>query len=160
METVEKRKRTGKKKVMKKKAPESPVVNTDDATNAGETSNTDNGFKVPLVENRDGIPVPALTREHLLEAELLLSKITALQAESKSLNSDAQIEEQNATLRIRALRHEGSQKAKKAIEMRIMLNSFWDRMGTLYGIDFKHAGYDDQTGIITIDPRHNQDEKT
>ena len=105
------------------------------------------------IENKDGIPVKALKREDMLQAELFLAKIEASQAKAKAFHSEAAITEQNAILQVRGLRHSALENEVASKELRQRSDQFWVRMTDLYGVDFKNAGYDDQTGIITEDPR-------
>jgi len=140
-------------KKVKKKVKKAVVKKTD--AKKVDVKKTD-ATKVPMVPNKDGIPVPALSKQNLLEAELLLSKTEQFQAKSQNKHKEAELLEQKSILQVRALRHDALAFEQETRRILVERATFWDKMGKLYGIDFKHAGYDDQTGIITVDPRERK----
>jgi len=147
------KKKSGKNKVPNKEQIKATLT---EIAVASVTNKSQQEFVVPMVEDKDGVPVPALSREHLLEAELLLSKTEAAQAKSRDMHKGAELTEQTAILQVRAMRQEAMRHESAAQQLIMQRREFWDKMATLYGIDFAHAGYDDQTGVITVDTRREQ----
>lgn len=157
MNTVKvKRKKVGRRSISSNSDPEKKTEKEGQKADPVE----DGEFVPPMVVDKDGVEHIALTREHLLQVELNLAQVQAAMSEAKALHSLAQLKEQEAALLVRSLRAEAMAQEKKAIEIKGKSDALWVKLSKMYGIDFKHAGYDDQTGLITVDPRREEDKKT
>ena len=143
----------------KKASPDGKKVDSGEKKKSVQEDRPVDTFSPPTVKDMNGVDRIALTREHLLQAELYLSQIAALVIESKSLHNEAALREQEAILTVRSLRQEAMDRERKSVEKRAEADRFWIEMSGLYGINFKNAGYDDQTGIITVDPRAGEEER-
>jgi hypothetical protein len=99
----------------------------------------------------DGIERPYLSREHLYEAEMIGFEIASYREGARARLAEAARLEQETALRVGQLRQEAQFFQRKQQEAGDRHKRLFDRLGQLYGLDFKHALYDSETGIITVD---------
>ena len=90
-----------------------------------------------------------LAREHLLEAELLYSRRDAAQNLARLKATQAEKLEQDAVLRVRALRADAAAAEREAKGFQDEAKAFFGRIAAEYGVDFSRCTYDSDSGIIT-----------
>jgi hypothetical protein len=98
----------------------------------------------------EGVDKPCLSKEHLLEAELMNYKQSAIVEAIRARTFEAQKVENEAKLRIDALRREIAHLNDESSKLRDDNKRFWNKLGDLYKIDFSKVTYDSDTGIITF----------
>jgi len=91
-----------------------------------------------------------LTREHLLEIELLRVKRSEKVLIAQARHAQAEKLHLNSVLQVKALRHEALAAERGANEFKDEQKLLFNRLGPVYGIDFRKVTYDDETGIITV----------
>ncbi len=91
-----------------------------------------------------------LSREHLLEIELLRVKADERRQAAQKLHLKAEQTEFNANLMAKALRHDALACEKQVEQFKDEQALLFNRLGSEYGVDFKKSTYDDETGIILV----------
>ena len=86
----------------------------------------------------------------LLKIELLRVKAEEQKQIGMKLHLNATQVEFNSNLTVRAMRNDAMAAEREAVEFKRAQEKLFIELGPKYGVDFKAATYDDETGIITI----------
>lgn len=139
------------KKVVEK---DSKVVRVPQAKKVkGEDGKTVRARKVKLTPGEgflDDEGRTRLTRQDLLEVEVLRLKVEERKRAAQSLHLKADQMELNTRLSVRALRTEAVAMEKQSASYQDEQALLFNKLSKKYKVDFKKATYDDETGIITV----------
>jgi hypothetical protein len=134
-------------KVRKKKIP---VKGTKVTRVTGEQATARKVVPTPEEGYLDAEGRKRLTREDLLEIELLRVKANEQMQMAQKMHLNAEQIEFNAKLSAKALRQEALLAEKRSAQYKDEQALLFNRLGPKYGINFKVATYDDETGIIQV----------
>jgi len=115
-----------------------------------EVKITENNEKIKPFITIDGVDLPCLSKEHLLESEVFNHKHATIVEGLRARNLEMQKVELDAKLRIDALRREIIFLTDQSNSLKDQNKRFWNKLGELYGIDFTKVTYDSETGVITF----------
>lgn len=98
--------------------------------------------------NADG--VLCLTREHLLELELMHSKLLETKGRVQNRVLEAEKLEREALLQSRALRADAQQFQQEFYQLEDDKKRLNNRLSEHYGVDFKQVSYNSDTGVLNV----------